>query len=245
MDRASAPHVARRVLLSEIEEHVMRTFGLFACTFLLGCAVNGSYAYAPHGARGWNDGYRSISLDVPRGGVELASFGLTEVSADEVGPVQTLHVRLVLTNRIDDSWCLDATATKVEIPGAGASGPVFVNAAARTLPLAFIDRGERGVFDLYFALPPNVTDEDDLPGFDVAWIVSTPNRPFGGRTHFDRQDDVAPANPAVVLAAGWGASWWSDPRYAWPIFRHESGVIATRTPAHVYISRPPRWQLRR
>jgi hypothetical protein len=223
----------------------MRTIGLLACTFLFGCAATASYVYAPKGATTWDDGYRAVVIDGARGSVELASFGLTELTADEVGPVQTLHVRMVVTNRRDDAgWCVDLTGARLVIPGDGAAGPLFVNAGTTTAPLAWIDRGQRSVFDLYYALPPNISDEDDLPGFDVAWSVSTPTGAFAGRTRFDRQDEVTPADTTVTFAAGWGPVWWSDPRYAWPIFRHESGVIAPRPPARVHVSRPPRWHAR-
>ena len=192
-------------------------------------------AYAPNGATGWNDGYRSLVRELPGGRAEVASFGLVELTPDDTPAMTTLHVRLALANTSSEQpWAFDATRVTLDL-GNLHEHPTFANSDRATLPVAILGRGETATVDVYFALPSRPID---LSHFGVSWLVST-----GGGTRIERTrfatDERAPSFVAVVRRPGWGRTWWFDPKHEWPRFYHRDGIIVPRPPTHVLVTRPP------
>jgi hypothetical protein len=166
------------------------------------------------------------------GSVTLASNGIGEVGADEIGPLQTLHVRMTIANDRDNlAWALDTSAVEVTIADWHVR-PLFVNAESGTLPIVRIDRGQHRVVDLYFPTHPELFD---AAAFDVSWHIATPSRPLEGKARFVR--DFLPRPGDVTGIARW---WWCDDGHAWPMFRHESGPLVPRPPVHVRVTEQPR-----
>jgi hypothetical protein len=177
-------------------------------------------------------------LGGPGGTVDVVSFGVTEVTADEVGPVQTLHVRFVIGNRRDAiAWTFDTSGVQLAT-GATTSRPLFVNANAATLPLVRIERGERATVDLFFPLPPSITEDPRATAFEVAWEVFTPARRLAGHAAFARDLVVSPRSR--IDEVGTAESWWSDATYTWPIFWRVSGIVLPRPPTHMRVTGAPR-----
>jgi hypothetical protein len=208
-----------------------------------GTAAASDDAYAPPGATQRSDGHRSVVLATSRGAVELASFGIAELTPREATAMRALHIRMAITN-IDAPvpWSIDVTTARLEIGGTS-ERPLFVNSDIATLPIAIIDRGEHRVVDLYFAVPADAR-QADLAAFEFLWQLRTPDRAFAYRTRFAGQDTGAPPTHAIVFPAGWGGHWWYDATYPWPMFDHHDGPIAHRSPTAVSITRPPRWPSR-
>lgn len=192
-------------------------------------------AYAPMGATGWNDGYRSLTRELPGGRAEVASFGLVELTPDDTPAMTTLHVRLTLSNTSGDQpWAFDAARVTLDL-GALHERPTIVNSDRPTLPIVILDRGETATMDLYFGLPrPPI----DLSHFGVSWIVSTGGALRVERTRFSA-DELAPTLIAVTRRVGWGRQWWFDPTHEWARFYHRDGIIVPRAPTHVLVTRPP------
>lgn len=115
-----------------------------------------------------------VPQKAPRGDVLIASFGVTPRPAGSVvtAPPRSLHLALVVSNRSDAAWRVDASEQRIEIERRGTR--VIVDAAAD-------DAKPRGVVevpasstrwvDLYFPLPAESDEESELAGFDVLWTV--------------------------------------------------------------------------
>ena len=211
---------------------------------LAACATSSSYLYSPQGATYWSDGYPAITNPVPpeapQGRVDVTSFGVVEIKPDGVAPIDTLHVRLTVTNDGDTTpWTIMPSEQQVEIAGMGRSRPIYVNSDMPSLPTITIAQRERRMLDFYYALPPGIDDDDELPGFEVLWQVTTPARIYSSRTRFERLDrEPATANVQVVYYAGWGPYWWYDPLYPRLVFVHHRPIVVHR-PGRVIITRPP------
>jgi hypothetical protein len=198
-------------------------------------ALGAGAAYAPTGASGWNDGYRSAVRELPGGRAEVSSFGLVELTPGGEPAMTTVHLRLALANTSGDQpWSFDATRVLLDL-GPVHERPTFANSDGATLPIVILDRGESAVVDLYFALPPRPMD---LSHFGVSWIVST-----GGATRVERTrfaaDELAPGFVTVNHRVGWGRYWWFDRTHEWSRFDHRDGVIVPRSPTRVLVTRPP------
>lgn len=197
------------------------------------CAMAAGSAYAPRRATGWSDGYRAVSRELPAGQVDVASFGLVQLTPDDTPAMTTLHVRLVITNQSDRTpWAFDARTVQLEL-GDWHERPTLANSDRATLPVVILDRGQTSLVDLYFALPAC-----ELSQFAVAWQLSTGQGMHNERTRFVI-DDAHPAPAAVTHRTGWGAHWWFDPAHEWSSFYHQDGIITPRPPSRVLVTRPP------
>lgn len=211
----------------------------------LALAISGTVAasddvYSPTGATQWNDRYRAIVIATEQGTVELASFGIAELTPREATTMRTLHVRMAVTNKgAPAPWSIDVATARLEINGKS-ERPLFVNSDIATLPIAIIDRGERCVLDFYFEAPPDIASEPDLAAFGFQWQINTPGRMLASRTRFARQEPGLQPSTDILLPAGWGGQWWYDPMHSWPLYRHHDGPITHRPPDSVAITRVPR-----
>jgi hypothetical protein len=172
-------------------------------------------------------------------GLELASYGVAELATDDGAAIAALHVRAVIANPTRDlAWSVDASKVRVEL----ASGPIaaaFVSSDVARLPIAILDPGERRTIDLYFPLPSDAADHGGPASFALTWAFNTPAGVV--RTAwFERAAAVAQSGhqpgPAVL-----GQHWWFDPRYPWPAYRHQPGIITNRPPSYVVVTRQARW----
>jgi len=212
------------------------------------CYGSDSVVYTPAGASVWNDGYPAAVLAVPpgtQGGtLEVASFGFIELTPADMAPITTLHVRIAVANATSDRpWNVDLAGATIRT-GAGEARTLLANSDLATLPIALVERGGPRTFDLYFAVPPGVRDEEDLAELDFRVQIAAPDRAIPLLAHFARRDpaDVAGARKEAVRVAGWGSRWWADPTYAWPAFHRRSGVMTPKPPAQAVVNRLPRWQ---
>ncbi len=198
-------------------------------------ALGAGAAYAPTGATGWNDGYRSIVRELPGGRAEITSFGLVELTPNDEPAMTTMHLRLALANTSGDQpWSFDATRVMFDL-GALHERPTFANSDGATLPIVILDRGESSVVDLYFALPARPMD---LSHFGVSWIVSAGDTTRVERTRF-AADELAPSFVTINHRVGWGHHWWFDPAHEWSRFYDRDGIIVPRPPTRVLVTRPP------
>ena len=198
-------------------------------------ALGAGSAYAPRGASGWNDGYRSVVTGLRGGSVEVASFGLVELTPDDTPAMSTLHVRLAIANTSDRApWAFDISKVTLDL-GSFHENVTMANSDLATLPVVILDRGEHATIDAYFALPaPPV----DLSHFGVTWQVSTGAGVRLERTRFVVDDQRPPFMP-IEHRAGWGSVWWFDPTHEWTHFYHRAGTMIPRPPTRVLITQPP------
>lgn len=193
--------------------------GLFLIGAAAACAETPTYFYAPEAANLTRGNLLAsetkIPPEQPRGSVEVASAGITEMSPRAGEQVRALHVRMFVDNDDDpETWTVDTRQQFVDLTGVGESAPMFARTDQKTLPGVTIARRERRTLDLYYPLPAGVHDPGDLPAFDFLWQVTTPTRPITGRTHIERQEVVDPVVYSDVWMSGWGPYWWwYDPMY--------------------------------
>ncbi|AUX25718.1 uncharacterized protein SOCEGT47_062670 [Sorangium cellulosum] len=131
--------------------------------------------------------------------------------------VPALHARLIVSNSGGAGvWTLDTRDVRIEVAGAGRSGPAFSSADAPGLPVVRIPPGQQRSVDLYFQLPPELEGAGDIPGFDVLWRVQTDARPIAERTPFERIR-VEPAGSATVtygVGLGLAHPYWHGSLHA-------------------------------
>jgi len=120
--------------------------------------------------------------DRPRGEIKVESYGVRAESAW----VGVLHVRLTITNDVDDTpWQIDTGEVTAEIEGQGASQAGSVATDAGTPPLLSVPRGERRVVDLYFAAPTSLAGSPS--SCSVTWSVRTGDGAVTEETSFGQR----------------------------------------------------------
>lgn len=212
------------------------------------CTGNDAVVYTPTGASAWNDGYpaalTAIPASGPTGTLEVASFGLVELTPADMAPITALHVRIVAANTTSNRpWNVDLAGATVRA-GDSEARTLLANSDLATLPIVLVDRGEPRTIDLYFAAPPGVREEEDLGEWDFRISIAAPGKAVPAQTHFTRREPTEVAGPRkeLVRVAGWGGQWWADPNYSWPTFHRRPGVLTPKPPAQAAVSRLPRWQ---
>jgi hypothetical protein len=218
----------------------MRTVALLLASLALGGCYE-SYFYRPtqqvtSTLSGLPASHYNLPPEAPRGTVDVASFGLTDLrSADGQPSSRFLQVRVVVANNNDSGvWQLDTREQLVEIPGEGRSRAAYVNADVGGLPIINIAAGEKHTLDLYFPLPAGLQRAKELPQFDVMWSVRVPERVVVERTPFQRIT-LAPAYALTYpydygFSYGWGPVWWYDPFYPSVTFIHPTVVTPRARP---------------
>jgi hypothetical protein len=167
----------------------------------------------------------------PRGDVLVASFGGSTLEMDGADSLDTLHIRMVISNNNGTGpWTLDTRSAQVQFEGGESRPPAFVNASVDGLPTITIPPGQARTLDAYYLLPPELDDPEDLPRFDLLWSVQTPKRLVVERTPFERIRIEPAAAPSVYVSYGFSPHWWYDPFYARPVV--------------VRYTRPPRYYVR-
>jgi hypothetical protein len=73
----------------------------------------------------------------------------------------------------------------------------------------------------------------------LTWAINTPTRTVRN-AWFERA--AAVTQPGRLPLAAWGKHWWFDPKYPWPAYHHRSGIITSRPPSYVVMTRAPRWE---
>jgi hypothetical protein len=235
-------------VLQRALEALMRATPIVGLILLAAGCTGSDSVYTPAGASTWNDGYPAeivaIPPSMPAGTLEIASFGLVELTPSDMTPMTTLHVRIAVTNASHERpWNVDLAGATVRV-GGEAARTLLANSDLPTLPIALVERGQPRTFDLYFSVPPGVRDEEDLAGLDFRVQVATPARTVQAVVHFTRRDppERLGARGDAVRVAGWGSQWWADPAFPWPTFHRRSGIITPKPPAQAVVNRLPRWQ---
>jgi hypothetical protein len=172
-------------------------------------------------------------------GLELASYGVAELTTDDGTAISALHIRAVIANTTRGlPWALDASKARIDLPS-GQLAPAFANSDVATLPIAVLDPRERRTIDVYFPLPSDVANRGGPESFALTWAINAPT-PTVRTAWFERA--AAVEQSGLQPPAGWGEHWWFDPRYPWPVYRHRPGIMTNRPPSYVVVTRAPRWE---
>jgi hypothetical protein len=167
----------------------------------------------------------------PRGDVNVASMGVVSVQPAGGGDkVPMIELRLAVSNDNDTgNWTLDVREQRLSLAGGSDTTPAIVSGNASSDPMLVIPPGQRRTVDLYF---PSPVAEGKLPGFDLLWVVHTPQRAVAERTPFQedhsREGDAYGAPTTVI---GFGPAYWYDPFY-YPFYA---------APPVVFYGPGPRW----
>jgi hypothetical protein len=137
----------------------------------------------------------------PQGSAELVSFGLAEVQGEDEA-TRALCMRLIVANRSDRSWSVDARVQALVFDDGQEVTPKYALAADGQPPVVEIPAGGTRAIDLFFPLPAGIEDARALPRFDAVWSVRTPTRVVTGRTPFARIS-VTPRAYSDVSAPFW------------------------------------------
>ena len=176
-----------------------------------------------------------------RGDIDIVSYGVATLAADDGAPISAVHVRETFTNRSDASpWVVDFSEARLWLGGATfPEHPMFVNSDTLTLPLLIIGRGQHRVADLYFPIDEKRPDDDALASFTVTYRLRVGEHRYehtlmlGHSNHWPTREERGPE-------PGWGSHWWSDPTYPWSQYWHRPGRVVPRPPKHIDILHVPR-----
>jgi hypothetical protein len=204
-----------------------------------GCVPEAQYVFHPaEQATAVVAGHPAARYDVPpespRGSVRVATFGVRSLATSS-GVERTLHVRMTIANNNDTGpWQLDADALRVAYSSGEQAAPLCVNARAASAPNVVVEPGDAAVVDAWFPLPAGAEGAAQVPRFDLAWQVSTPERDVAERTPFERiriEPELASAGGADL---GTWPAWWYDP------FLFARPPVVVRERPRVYVFAPRR-----
>jgi hypothetical protein len=216
-----------------VEESMMRSSLIAIAALGLSCGGT-EYVYRPQQPNTLSGGLPATRTEIPQerpqGSVEVLSYGVTNLRAND-NRFPALHVRLIVSNNGDPTpWRLDTREQIVEIANEGRAAPIYVNGDVRTLPMVTIPQKSQRVLDLYYPLPATVEKASQLPRFELIWEVDTAARTVASRTAFDRIEPepdyaVYPYGTAWPYWAGYGPSWWYDPFYPRAVYIHSRPIV--------------------
>jgi hypothetical protein len=199
----------------------------------------------------------AIPIEAPKGHVEVASYGVVEVSIADTTTderLRALHLRIIVTNVADRIWTLDTREQRLALEGRGLSAPAFASADPGSPPPQItVPMGGRRVVDFFFPLPADLALADPLPPFDALWRVSTEAKEaVVDRTIFQSllmEPSKFPLGADYGNDYYWGPPYWHNPLYARASFRGTDIVprdfaghplIIRRRAAQVAFRSPPR-----
>ncbi len=202
-----------------------------------------SYVYSPTVATtsaiaGRPASYYPVPPEAPRGSVQLATFGFAEIhpqGAPENANVRALHMRMIVANNSQAPWTVDTREQVLSLPTRGMSRPAYAAAEGGEGPLVVVPPLGKRTIDLFYPLPANMEDAEDVPAFDSVWKVQTDARVVADRTPFERLE-VVPHYSYDDYS--WGPGYYYDPYYpggAWvgvrvaPVYVHRPVTIS---PSH-------------
>src|SRR5687768_17048080 len=153
-----------------------------------GCGSSAEHAYVPVGVpivEGRALGTVAVPPEAPAGRVEVEAFGRVELS--ELGQeLPVLQVRLVIVNERDDQpWVVDARHQLIEIAGQGRARALYAS-SDHELPILTVPRGEAATLDLYVPPPGTTAPAVEPTQLDVLWQLTTGTRIVAERTRFER-----------------------------------------------------------
>jgi hypothetical protein len=119
-------------------------------------------------------------------------------------PTRVLGMRLIVANRSERSWKVDARVQALVFDDGQAATPLYALALRGSPPMVDVPPGETRAVDLLFPLPAGVEEASDLPRFDAVWSVRTSQHVVTGRTPFARSA-VRPGAYSSV-----GSPFWLD-----------------------------------
>jgi len=197
-----------------------------------------SIAFVPASRDVDRDTVLPLTSGAVHGRIEVVSFGVAELKADDGSPFSALHVRETFTNEADNTpWTIELGATTAFV-AAQELHATLVNSDANTLPILLVGRGQHRTADVYFALPAKLALGDPLDAFTVGYRLNTADRKFAARVALARAPWMAYPSGAGP-APGAGRYWWADPAYAWPTYNHRGGPLMPRVPSTIVVVRAP------
>jgi hypothetical protein len=136
-----------------------------------------------------------IPEDKPEGKIRITSFGVVPLEPTGGGKASNaLHVRIVLANEEGlKPWKVDTRELRLSLPGEGESRPAFVNTDAGTPPIILVPPGAERTLDLFYPLPAEVKDDEEVDEFTIRWAVTTGSGLIVRRTPFE--DEPAMGGP--------------------------------------------------
>jgi hypothetical protein len=178
--------------------------------------------------------YYRIPANAPHGDVRIATFGLAQIQPREGGgELEAIHVRMIVSNTDGDRpWTVDTREQLVALPNHGESRPAYATVDQGAAPLVEIPPRQARTIDLFYPLPADMSDADDLPSFDTIWTVQTAQGPVAERTPFERLTVEPRTETSYAFSYGYAPSYWYDPYY------YPGGAFVGVTVAPRFVHRP-------
>lgn len=138
------------------------------------------------------EGRPAASIRLPAGELQASCLGFGDVTPPDAQLLRALFVRVVATNRGDETWTIEEAEQVVErVRGRVTLAEHASTPTGERPPAITVAPGRTASFDLMFPLLPR--DADELPRFELIWTVRVGERVVSGRVPFMRRVDVSPA----------------------------------------------------
>ena len=158
----------------------------------------------------------------PRGDVKIASYGITDIHPKDNPNIDlgAVHLHAEVANGSDRVWTFDTREQMLNLARHGSGAPAFASADRNgdQPPLVAIPPGQRREIDLFYILPRDLQDSDEVPSFSCTWKVNTGEAIISDNTNFQRVEidpDAYPSSfaPTSTEAAFWDEPYWINPYY--------------------------------
>lgn len=229
----------------------MRSLPVAAGVLLLACTHE--YAYVPTTnatatVRGRPAAEYPIPPADPQGDVRVASFGITEVQPKDRPDqnLRALHLRVAIADNGATPWTFDTREQRLDLSGRGPLAPAFASAdPGSPPPVVTVDPHGKRTVDLFFLLPDDLQDAEDLPEFDASWTLHAGSAVVAERTPFERLI----VEPDDYYGGGWygdgwygygygpddyywGPPYWMDPALGYGPYGYFGGGLYIRRGPH-------------
>jgi hypothetical protein len=125
------------------------------------------------------------------GEVRLASYGYAEEEPD-MRP-RAIHLGMAVSNRSDETWVVDTSQQRMLIGGVEVKPDYSGHVEVPPRSTRFVD--------LVFPLPPTIEGRDEVPAFNVNWVVIAGNQNIvAGRTSFEARDVMHPRSEGIPVS---------------------------------------------
>lgn len=160
----------------------------------------------------------AIPSPAPHGHLRIASFGINELGVRDAPDqhASALHIRVLVTNRSEQAWALDAREQQVALQGHAIGTPALATASPGTgssPPVVTIAAGATRFIDLFFPLPADMQEPGDIPAFELISRVLTDQGLVVETTPFERVevDDYPNGGPSESGFGPYAWDYWDSP----------------------------------
>jgi hypothetical protein len=149
---------------------------------------------------------------------------------------------------------VDTRELRLSLPGEGESRPAFVNTDAGKPPIILIPSGAERTLDLFYPLPADLKDGDEVDEFTIRWAVTTGSGLIARRTPFEEEEPAAVGTEPISYRSvdssepvydepypsyDYGYDYWAAPYFSIGFGAYPYWYYDPFYPTYTFYSAPP------